>query len=194
MRGFGSESHERLDGGAGLQSCAGFQPAAEQDQANDDGGGLVVDLRHLHVIAHEPFGPEGRDDRIEIGGRGADGNQGGHVGRAMPGSRKGGLVELPSCPNLDRRGEHEHELVQVLHAGERLAAEQPVGPVHEQHQHGRNRQADPGLERELAQVTGALRLALSFQVLEVVRVGLLSDRIARAFDRGNHVGASCRTG
>ena len=101
-----------MDRGPGPALCAGFQPAAQQDQHDND-------RRRLEIDRARPFGQQrGREERhegIEIGRRGADSDKAVHVRCALEQRGKPERVEAAPRPEQDHGGQTE--------------LDQPAGPV-----------------------------------------------------------------
>ncbi|MNE00361.1 hypothetical protein D3C80_927690 [compost metagenome] len=77
--GLGLHRHQAADGLAGLTLGAGLDPAPDQDQGDDDGGGFEIDVGRA---GGQQAGGEGGDRREGPGGARAQHHQGVHVRRA----------------------------------------------------------------------------------------------------------------
>ncbi len=94
-RRFRAQAHQTPDGVARPAARSGLQQLAQDDQGDDDGGGLEV-----QVAARQA-----EDDRhgVEVGGRRAHGDQHVHVGGAVAQRLEGAAVVLAAGVELDRR-------------------------------------------------------------------------------------------
>ena len=77
--GLGCEADEGLDGGGGRASWPRLQPAAHQDQGDDDQRGLEVQVQR-QAPALGLAGPQGDEGAVAVGDAGAERDQGVHVG------------------------------------------------------------------------------------------------------------------
>jgi hypothetical protein len=97
-----AQGFQRMQRGDGLAFGPGLQPFSQQDQGDDDGRRLEVEVAHASVA-----GPAGRReqqvDRQGIGGAGAERNQQVHVAGAGEQRLPAGLVETRTQPELHRR-------------------------------------------------------------------------------------------
>ena len=131
LRGLRLQTHQRLDGGAGLALRARFQPATEQDQRHDDRRGLEIQRgmcceRPLLGDSHRQ-----RVDAVAVGSGRAERNQRVHVGGKMACQPSGRRKELPAAREDDNRrqrhfdqgtagkAQHEHTQRQHRHGEER---------------------------------------------------------------------------
>jgi hypothetical protein len=113
----GLELEQRADGVAGAPLGRGLEVAPYEDERDDDGRRLVVDV---HRAGRQQPGGEGGDERVAVGGARADHDERVHVGRAAQQGRPALLEEAEPRPEHDAGGEHEE---QVRH---RLGRDQPV--------------------------------------------------------------------
>ena len=60
--------------------------------------------------SREESGEENCNHTVEVGRRGADGNQGIHIGGFMPQRSPGALVESPACPELHWCRQHPEQV------------------------------------------------------------------------------------
>ena len=103
------EIEEGLDGAGGLGAGAELQHLADQDQHDDDGGGLEVDVHHT-VGPHrgrEKLGQEKPDQAVEPRGTHTERDQREHVPVAGAQGLGAAHKERPSRPEDDRGGEEE---------------------------------------------------------------------------------------
>jgi len=96
--GIGTQAHQRTDGRGGLAAGAPFQPFPEQDEGDQDGRGLEIQV--MRVTRDKPV-----PDRKPIGGGRAEGDQQVHVARQRAGGLPAGDVEAPAQPDLHGGGE-----------------------------------------------------------------------------------------
>ena len=82
--GLGPEPHEALDGRRGLALCLRLEEPAQDDQGNDQGGAVVIDVGR-NARAGEHLGDESGQGGIGVGREGPDGNEGIHVRCPLPG-------------------------------------------------------------------------------------------------------------
>ena len=118
--GVGLQPDEAADGGAGLAAGAGLHPAAQKDEGNDDGGGLEIDG---DGAGGQDGRREEREGRVAPGGKGAEGDEAVHVGRAAKERGQAEGEELPAGKGEHEGGEDE------LQGPERWLADQAVQPV-----------------------------------------------------------------
>ena len=148
----------RLQSGEGAESVegaacgAGLEPVAEQQEAEDEQHGVVVDVG-VQAVLREEAGEEGRGYGIEEGGAGAEGDQRVHGRGAVQRSLQSALVDDSACPDHADEGDAEHD---VFERGSGNAVErweglheqavEHAGAVHERHrqQHGQRATGDGG--------------------------------------------------
>ncbi|MBM2844369.1 MAG: hypothetical protein HW404_2206, partial [Anaerolineales bacterium] len=94
-RRFRAQAHQTPDGVARPAARPGLQQLAQDDQGDDDGGGLEVQVA-ARQTEHDRHG-------VEVGGRRAHGDQHVHVGGAVAQSLEGAAVVLAAGVELDRR-------------------------------------------------------------------------------------------
>ena len=115
----GFELGEAAEGAGGAGAGAGFEPAAGEEEGEDEDDGFVVDVGG-EAVAGEGCGRDGGGEGGGEGGEGAERDQGVHVGGAVARGAPGGGVDLG-------RGEE--------HGGEGERAEDPAdglgGEIHE---------------------------------------------------------------
>ena len=127
-----------------------LEPATDEDEPDDDRGGVEVGLRveaglvdDLRVHRHEhAVGPRGR---------GTDGDQRVHRGAAVAAGLPGRSIEPAAGPELDERGRPQDELVEILHGDHGLR------PEHEDHEDEGRTDRDRGLEQGVPLGRGASR-------------------------------------
>ena len=133
----------------------GLEHPAEQDQDDDHGGGVEVDVRG-DPGGEEPAGPHRGGERVEVGRERPHADQQVHVGGAPSDPGPGAAHERPTRPPLDRG--REQELDQVLgplvDGGERAHPPQVAQHHHRQRQGG----GDDEAPAEPGQLGGALAL------------------------------------
>jgi hypothetical protein len=95
---------QRVEGAA---FGAGIEPAAKEQEAEDEQHGVVVDVG-LESITEEEAGREGGRERIGEGCAGTEGDERVHVGAAVAGGGPGGAVDDAAAPDHagQRHGEH----------------------------------------------------------------------------------------
>ena len=110
---FGLKPDKTLDRLGGASLGASLQQPAEQDESDDNSGGLKVDVDGS--VGQEPR-REGRHERIAIGCHGADRDQGVHVGGKPPEGRKPLVVKADARHEQNDGCQHELEIPIRLHA------------------------------------------------------------------------------
>ncbi len=149
------QAHEPPHGVGRPALGPGLEQAAEQDEHDDDGRGVEVDLG-LDARQREQARPDGRGDAEEVGGRSAHGHEGVHVGRAVLERAPGPFVEAQAEDELDGRSqgpEDEEVLQRGRHPGE------PVPHAAEEDDQGqRSAPEDVAAEREVLRVAGLFDL------------------------------------
>ncbi len=108
LGGFGLQSDEFFNGVGSAALGPGFQQAPHQHEGDDHRRGVVI---HQHFLAQGlKRGREKRGEHaVSVSDGGPDGNQGVHIGVAVPEPRPGALVKLPAAPELHRRGQNEKQ-------------------------------------------------------------------------------------
>ena len=106
--GFGGQTHQFADRFGGLSFGPGLQQTSQQNQGDNHGGAVEIDLglqsARLKKI-REKSGHRG----IEVGRQGTYGDQGIHVGAAVSGRPPGPGDELLPGPELHRGGQDKDE-------------------------------------------------------------------------------------
>ncbi|GAI90690.1 unnamed protein product, partial [marine sediment metagenome] len=74
------------------------------------GGGIEVQIGRFDDTADEDTRKQDGDHAVEIGGRGADGNQGVHIGCFIPQRPKGSSVKAPAGPELHRSSQRPQQV------------------------------------------------------------------------------------
>jgi len=105
--GLGPEFHEPLDGRRGLPPGPGLEQAAQDDEGDDEGGAVVIDVGH-DACRREQRRGEGGQGGIGIGAEGPDGNQAVHIRGSLPGGLDGPGKEAAAHPEDDGGCEDEH--------------------------------------------------------------------------------------
>ncbi len=106
--GLGGQSHELADGLGGLPLGPGLQETAQQDQGDDHGGAVEIDVSG-QTPAGKNFREKGDHRRVAKGGQGAHGDQGVHVGAAVLQALPGSCEELPPGPELHRDSQQKDD-------------------------------------------------------------------------------------
>ncbi len=104
-RGQGEEAAQGLGGPA---PGPGFQPAAQEDKGDNHHRGVVVDRRFMAGRGHG-VREEGDPGGVEVGGGGAQGHQGVHVGGPVPGGAGGPGEERGAGVKHHRGGKDEED-------------------------------------------------------------------------------------
>jgi hypothetical protein len=97
------QADERADGRARLPLGSCLQHAAEQDERDDEGRRVEVH-RHAQALMLEESREQHAEHAVQVGGRGAHGDERVHGGRAVAQGRPGRRVELPAHPELHDAG------------------------------------------------------------------------------------------
>ncbi len=139
----GLQADQLLDGLVGLSFGTRLQVLAQEDQRDDQGGGVIE--------GHAPndLREERRDDTHHIGSHRADRDEGIHVGAAMPQRLDGTPVKFPADDGPDGCGEEQQELV--------LAGE----VIHEEHTEDHHWQCQHDPQDEQVALACVLRLLAS---------------------------------
>ena len=201
--GLGCQIHELADGVAGLALGPGLQEFTQSDEGQDHGGGFKIEI--LAVMLHDvplavslgPGHPQQRRQTIDQAGTGAHGDEGIHIGTAVP----QGLQALAVIsPVQEHGGQCQQKLHQrkeggVLETVENVGRGQGNHVAHGQvHQHRQKSTGpdDPGfhfLQRILSGSLGLFRLFAIVNGCAVARIGdSLADLAADglAFHLGHH--------
>ena len=145
------EVHQPPDRLPGLALGARLQPAAQQDQRDDDGGAFVIDMaRALGQQARR----EGGDDGIKKGSRRSQHHEAVHLGRAAQQRRHAVAIEDAPRPGQNGSGQQELRDPQrlrrdrrrqpVMEAGEDMAAHLDDEDRQGQAKRGQEGAAQPG--------------------------------------------------
>ncbi len=126
----GLQADELLDGLGGLALGPGLEQAAQQDEGDDDGRGIEVDVGAAAAGGEEAGEQDGRH-AVEVGRRGAHGDEGVHVGGAVLERAPRPPVELPARPELDRRGQRPEQVVVAENSRQPCAGE--LGEGYQEH-------------------------------------------------------------
>ena len=130
----------------------GLEPAAQQDEADDDRRRIEVG-DGLDAGVHDDLRPERHDHAVAPRRGRADRDQRVHVGRPVARRPPRRPVEATAGPDLDERRRDEREAVELGHPERRRRAE------HQDHDPERDGDRDGGGDQE------APRLALAFEVV-----------------------------
>ena len=117
----GAQHLQRPDGRSGLALGARFEPLAQQDQGDDDGRGLEIQVRHAAVAGQQQVHAQA------ISGAGAEGDQQVHIAGASPHRFPAGPVKAPAEQELHRRCQRP-----LQHARQRPVQ---AGPLEQHRQH-----------------------------------------------------------
>jgi len=175
MRHLGLQPDQALDGFGGATLGAGLEKAPQQDQRDDDGRCLVVDV---HRTGWQQAGSEGGDQRIAECGSGADGDQRVHVRRQAYQGGETLLIETPAGNDQYQQRQRELQIPALLkadgrhdplvHAGNHVRA-------HFKHEHRQRQQR------------GQDQVALEFGSLGVLLFHILVAGLRGAIDSASLV-------
>jgi DNA-binding FrmR family transcriptional regulator len=167
--GLDAELGEFAQGVTGASASAGFEPAAEQDQRDDDRGRLEVDVRRVGVHPRVGRAPEEQGE-----GRPAPGRERAHRDEGV--HRRGAVTEVHEGGSMERSTGVEHDRC-------RKGEGPPLPAVEHQgrdHRDGEQWHREHGGERQAS----AERTELSRLEVGVVDFG---NRVAEGLDLGPEV-------
>ncbi|VUD73788.1 hypothetical protein MET9862_04408 [Methylobacterium symbioticum] len=102
-RGLRREVHQPGDGRAGAALGAGLHEPPEQDQGDDEGARLEIEMG---AARGQDARRDGRDQRVEVGGAGAEGDEGVHVRVPAQKARDAAREEAPPRSGQDQGRQH----------------------------------------------------------------------------------------
>ncbi len=112
-RGLRREIEQRLDGARGRLARAQFEHLADKHQHGDHAGGFEID-RHRAVATEglrENAGRESREHAVDVSDAGAHADQREHIEVARDQRLRATHEERPACPQHDRGGEGELDII-----------------------------------------------------------------------------------
>ncbi|GJE32607.1 hypothetical protein LDDCCGHA_2795 [Methylobacterium oxalidis] len=178
------EAEEAGDGLPRAALGARLQEAAEQDQGDDEDARLEVEMR---AARRQEVGRERRDEGVEVGRPGPEGDEGVHVGVPAHQARHAAGEEAPAGPREDERRERglderqgplrDEPRQRVVEAGHEVAA----------HVEDDDRQRQERGGPEVAPQAGRLRFVPVGGRRRLGR-GHRPCRVTRGLDRGHKVG------
>ena len=183
----GPKTDEPSDGFRGAAARSGLQEPTQQDQGNDDGRSVEIDLSLDAVVGQHTRGElvqQHHSSAVHIGDGGAHGDEGVHVGSAVPEGAESGIVEIGAGPELHRRrqGPQQEGIVALVH--------EPGNPGQgvERSQKQQSR-AGASKEQPVAQLTDLFHLGEPFQFpFLVARIVEAVYPVSGAFDSCLEVG------
>ena len=104
----GLQPHQTLNRLRGPALGLRLEEPAEDDQGHDEGRPVVIDVGH-DLRRGEELREEGRQGRVEIGGKRPHGDQGVHVGGLLAGRLEGADEEAAPHPEDDGRRQEKED-------------------------------------------------------------------------------------
>ncbi len=163
-----------------LRFGAGLEPLADVDQADDQRCRVEIGCRRDTRAGHRRR-PEGDDRRIQPRRAGAQHDEGAHGGRAVDGRPDGAFVVAVAKPELDQRGGHEEQQVELRHWQQRRGAQ---GGEHHQRTGPERGESFPAQPARLARAQLVELVGVSGQARDIRGTRrLLTHSVTRGLDR-----------